>query len=187
MFNFGLGAIVGFFIAFFIFASIPAFDLKTDLNLLTNATIAAATIIATLIHFDSQKKQRIDRIWDMNKSILLDLTHSLSKTIEATNIEIQNGYTYPGNETPSKKHDWNELSEKINYVLNVYSPLIDDDLKFALNQHKKIANQISWRVDHEELDSLSAYEEMLIEHSALYEKLLSFIARISGISLSRSG
>lgn len=182
MFNISLGATGGFFFAIALFAFVSAFDVKIDLNIFTNLVIAVATIVATLIHYDSQRKQRTDRIWDINKGILLDLTHALSKAIEATEIEIQNAYSYPSEEISSKKHDWNELDEKINYVLNVYSPLIDADLKSALNRHKKTANQISWCVDHEDLDSSSAYEEMLREHTELYEKLLSFIAKISGVS-----
>lgn len=181
-FNFALGVIVGFFLAILIFAGISAFDIRLDLNILINIFIAWATVIATLIHYDSQKKQRTDRIWNINKDILLDLTHMLSESIEATVIEIDNLHGYADERTSSKKHDWRKLDEKINYVLNVYSPLMEKDLLASLNHHKEIGNVITRRFENDDLDVLDAYQQMLNEHTDLYKKLQSFIGKISGIN-----
>ncbi|WP_205343116.1 hypothetical protein [Denitrificimonas caeni] len=182
MFKFLLGAITGLFSSMMIFSTLTVFDVNIDMSVITNIIIAAATVIATAIHFDSQRKQRIDRIWDINKSILLDLTYSLSEAMEATEIEIQNRYSYDDEQVATKHHVWSELNEKINYMLNVYGSLVSSELLSSINHHKQVSRKISSQVNYEYLDTTTAYEEMLIEHKALYGKLLSFIAKISGVS-----
>jgi hypothetical protein len=165
-----------------IFSTLTIFEVKIDMSVFTNIIIAAATVIATLIHFDSQKKQRIDRIWEMNKGVLLDLTHSLSEAIEATETEIHNRHCHPAEVVSLKNHDWNKLKEKANYVLNVYGPLINAELLSSINHHKQMNSNIHLQVDHDEIDTLTAYEIMLKEHKKLYDELLSFISKISGVS-----
>lgn len=170
------------FISMLAFSTLTIFEVKVDMSVVTNIFIAAATLIATLIYFDSQKKQRIDRIWDMNKGILLDLTHSLSEAIEATETETHNIQCHPKGRIKLKNHDWNKLKEKTNYVLDVYGPLISAELLDSINHHKQISSNIRHQVDHEDLDTLTAYEITLDEHRKLYEKLLSFISKTSGVS-----
>jgi len=181
VFKFLLGALVGLFSSMVLFSTLTIFEIQIDMSVVTNIIIAAATVVATAIHFDSQRKQRIDRIWDINKGVLLDLTHSLSEAIEATEIEIQNCYSYHDEQVATKPYVWSNLDEKINYMLNVYGPLVSPELLSSINHHKQIGSKISWQVHNEDLDTSTAYEEMLIEHKALYEKLLSFIAKISGV------
>ncbi|TNY94272.1 hypothetical protein CGK58_24740, partial [Vibrio parahaemolyticus] len=85
MVNLVLGVLLGFCLTIWY----VAIDLRFgfDSNVSINVVIAIATVIATAIHFDSQRKQRKDRIWDMNKNVLLDLAHALSEVIEATEDE----------------------------------------------------------------------------------------------------
>lgn len=164
------------------FSALTAFNVKIDLLIVTNIIIAIATVVATAIHFDSQKKQRLDRVWDINKGVLLDLTHSLSEAIEATEIEIQNCYSYHDEQVETKPYVWRNLDEKINYMLNVYGPLVSPNLLSAINHHRLVNREISRQVNQNDLDISEAYETMLKEHKALYEQLLSFIAKISGVS-----
>lgn len=182
MFNFLLGAIVGLFLSMVIFSTLTIFEVKIDMSVVTNIFIAAATLTATWIHFDSQKKQRIDRIWEMNKGVLLDLTHSLSEAIEATETEIHNRHCHPEEQVTLKNHDWSKLKEKTNYVLNVYGPLIGAELLASINHHKQISSNIHHQVFYEDLETVTAYEIILEEHRKLYEQLLFFISKISGVS-----
>lgn len=181
MFKFLLGALTGLFASMVFFSTLTIFNVKIDLSIVTNIIIAIATVVATVIHFDSQKKQRLDRVWDTNKGVLLDLTHSLSEAIEATEIEIQNCYSYHDEQVETKPYVWSNLDEKINYMLNVYGPLVNPSLLSAINHHKQVGREISRQVRQEELDTSTAYETMLYEHKTLYEQLLSFISRISGV------
>jgi hypothetical protein len=182
VFKFLLGALVGLFFSMMLFSTLTIFDIKIDMSVVTNIIIAAATVVATAIHFDSQRKQRIDRIWDINKGVLLDLTHSLSEAIEATEIEIQNCYSYHDGQIETKPYVWRNLDEKINYMLNVYGTLVSPELLSSINHHKQANSEITRQVNQEDLDTSTAYETMLEEHKKLYEKLLSFIAKISGVS-----
>lgn len=182
MFKFILGSITGLFLSMVLFSTLTIFDVKIDLSIVTNIIIAIATVVATVIHFDSQRKQRLDRIWDINKGVLLDLTHSLSEAIEATEIELQNRYSYHGERIETKPYVWRNLDEKINYMLNVYGSLVRPNLLSAINHHRQIDREISRQVDQEDLDISEAYETLLNEHKALYKQLLSFIAEISGVN-----
>lgn len=173
--------ISGLFFAMVLLCIMTKYSVQLDVSTLTNIIIAIATVAATLIHFDSQKKQRLDRVWDINKGVLLDLVHSLSKVIEATDVEIQNSNNYYNERLEKRSYVWRRLDEEISYMLNVYRPLIGPELLSAINHHEQISKEISRQVDHEDLDTTMAYETMLNEHKILYEQLLSFIARISGV------
>lgn len=164
-----------------LFSALIIFNVKIDLSIITNIFIAIATIVATFIHYDSQKKQRLDRVWDMNKGVLLDLTHSLSEAIKATEIEIQNCYSYHDEQVEIKPYVWKNLDEKIDYMLNVYRPLVSPNLLAAINNHKQVSREISRQVFQEDEDTCTAYEKMLVEHKTLYVQLQSFIAKISGV------
>lgn len=182
MFKFLLGALTGLFSSMVLFSTLTIFNTSIDMSVVTNIIIAAATVVAAAIHFDSQRKQRIDRIWDINKGVLLDLTHSLSEAIEATEIELQNCYSYHDEQIETKPYVWKSLDEKINYMLNVYGPLVSPELMSSINHHKQVSNEISRQVNQEDLDTSTAYETILEEYKALHKKLLSFISKISGVS-----
>lgn len=180
--KFILGVIVGIFISMMSFSLITVFNISLDMSIITNAVIAIATVTATVIHFDSQKKQRIDRIWDINKGVLLDLAHSLSDAIEATEIEINNRYSYHDEQVETKPYIWKNLDDKVSYVLNVYSSLMSTDLIASIKHHNKTDKEVTRQVNYENLDTESAYETMLVEHKELYSKLLVFIGDISGVN-----
>lgn len=182
MFKFLLGSLVGLFFSMILFSTLTIFDMEIDMSVVTNIIIAAATVVATAIHFDSQRKQRIDRIWDINKGVILDLMHSLSEVIEATEIEIQNCHSHHDEKIETKPYVWLHLDEEIKYMLNVYGLLVSPELLSSINHHKQVNSEISRQVHQEDLDTSTAYETMLQEHKKLYEKLLSFIAKISGVS-----
>ncbi|WP_265432588.1 hypothetical protein [Aeromonas salmonicida] len=162
-----------------------ALDLKFDFNhsLSVNIVIAMATIVATAIHFDSQTKLRKDRIWDTNKAVLLELAHALSEVIEATEDEIHNFHCQfeDDEKIEVKPYVFKKIKDKVDYALTVYRPLMDKSLIAAIQQHNKQDKEIAHQVKYEDLDHLDAYETMLSEHKKLYNELLEFMGKISGV------
>lgn len=160
-------------------------DLRLDFDsaFSVNVVIAAATVIATAIHFDSQRKLRRDRIWDINKNILLDLAHALSEVIEATEDEIHNLHCqFEGDEQIEvKPYVFKNIKDKINYALSVYKPLMDKKLIESIHQHNEQDKKVTHQVNYEDLDHLEAYETLLVEHKKLYKELIKFMGKISGV------
>ena len=160
-------------------------DHRLDFNhsLSVNVVIAMATIIATMIHFDSQHKARKDRVWDMNKSVLLELAHALSEVIEGTENEIDNLHgNYEGFEKNKvKPYVFKNIKDKVDYALTVYRPLMDEKLIKIIEKHNEQDIKVTREVDFEDLDHLEAYETMLAEHKNLYKALLKFMGDISGV------
>ena len=151
-------------------------------NLSVNIVIAIATCSATAIHYASTRNQRNDRIWDMNKAILLDLAYLLSEVIEEINGQIE--YVYSNGESqhkPNKINVFSELNLKINNVLNVYKPLIGDDLAQKLSNYKSMNKQIEREVFVEGLDNMEAYEKSLPLAEELQKEVLKFIEDYSGV------
>ena len=179
MLKFILGIIIGLLISigYFIFSS----KLNFNSNISVNIVIALATCTATAIHFDSIRKQRKDRVWDINKSILLDLTHALTEVIKETEIAIEDIHDHTSPPRENKGYVYKSLDEKIDYALNVYKPLMNAALTNDLENHKSTHNKITYEVNNEELDHLDAYERSLVEYRDLHKKLIKFIAKTSGI------
>ncbi|WP_038247092.1 hypothetical protein [Ghiorsea bivora] len=179
MLKFVFGMFIGALISICYFILSPEFDF--DSNLSVNFIIAFATCTATAIHFDSIKKQRRDRIWDINKSILLDLTHALSEVIKETELAIDDELDYKSPPRENRGHVFRSLEEKIDYALNVYKPLMNTELANNLKDHKAFSDKITEEVNYAHLDHIDAYEAMLKEYKSLYGKLINFIASISGV------
>jgi hypothetical protein len=161
------------------------FDLKFDFNgnISVNYVIACATCIATAIHFDSVRKQRKDRVWDINKQVLLDLTYSLSEVIKETEKEIELEYQYMNDGitiNDSKGNPFVNLTDKIDYILNVYKPLMNKELVNSIRHHNDIDTRVTHEVNNEGLDNLDAYLEMQKEHKKLHTFLIKFISEVSG-------
>ena len=152
-------------------------------SLSVNVVIAMATIIATMIHFDSQHKARKDRVWDMNKSVLLELAHALSEVIEGTENEIDNLHgNYEGFEKNEvKPYVFKNIKDKVDYALTVYRPLMDEKLIKIIEKHNEQDIKVTREVNFEGLEHLEAYETMLAEHQNLYTALLKFMGAISGV------
>ena len=157
----------------------PSIQILT--TLITSITIAGAAVIAAYIHYSSHKQQKSDRRWDINKDVLLELTHSLHQV-------NQGGETAIGNHRYGSKHHievdsnvWTTLDEKISYTLNVYKPLMDDSLIDSILSYQTTHEDITAEVNFHDLDTLSAHEEMLIKGKELHGKLQEFIGEVSGI------
>ncbi|GAB7228670.1 hypothetical protein VrSk94_23580 [Vibrio rotiferianus] len=181
MVNLVLGVLLGFCLTIWY----VAIDLRFgfDSNVSINVVIAIATVIATAIHFDSQRKQRKDRIWDMNKNVLLDLAHALSEVIEATEDEIHNIHCQlEGDEQIEvKPYVFKNIKEKVDYALSVYKSLMDCRLIELIQHYSEHDKKITYQVNFEDLEHLDAYESMLVEHKKLYAELIRFMGKVSGV------
>ncbi|MEZ9906353.1 hypothetical protein AB4343_16130 [Vibrio breoganii] len=187
MFKFVMGMIFGAFISFIILVLLLVSNIDIDIALITNIVIAFATVTATAIHFDSISKQRRDRVWEINKGILLNLAHSLSDVIYATEYYIEEQYTLrqdppeePEGPKPSKTA-YNDFRKHQEIVLKVYRPLMHKQLIESLEVAKKKNNHIAELVNYDAIDYLEAYDESLGAYQALQANLNEFMADISGV------
>ncbi len=180
------GVVIGFTITIWYVALDKQYNI--DSNIIVNIVIASSTMIATAIHFSSTRKQRSDRIWEINKDILLKLALSLSKVIEdiekARAYELDNmqgiahetGATYEYNEEA-----YQDFTNSSFEVLNAYTPLMSNELVEAIKSLQKIDNEVRESVNDGELDYFQAYDTILPEHKKLQTMLNTFIKKISGI------
>lgn len=167
----------------------------------SNLVISIATVIATFIHFSSTKqqqierrleaeKQRKDRLWSINKDMLLGLSDSLSKVIDANSYEIcehelkyigQGAYLYTLGDKPSVEV-YQQFHERVNFALRVYKllmkPTLAKKLESLVNTHHRLQRETT----EMEISTIEAMEEMdELYKEALYE-LQEFILDISGVA-----
>ncbi|VFQ47385.1 hypothetical protein [Desulfoluna butyratoxydans] len=175
-----LGAIIGGSIVF-VYLVCPDFHLDTNLSV--NIVIAIATCVATAIHYDSIRKQRRDRVWDMNKSIIIDLVHALSKVIEEIEITLDNDASQKTDIVRDLNPElYRVLDEKIDNALIVYKPLIGESLTNKLSKYKKDSCNITAQVFEEQFDIIEAYEKLLVSSKELYVSMLGLIEKLSGVN-----
>ncbi len=188
MFQFLIGAVVGFFVGFVFFIFLLLTDSEINIAIATNLVIAFATVVATVIHFSSIRQQRKDRLWDINKPILLDLSHSLSSVIKASEFYLQEEYASVHIDDSPKEIErpntsvFKEFHEKREYALNVYKTLMSQELIDALAEAKRINDNIDHGVNEHGVDHITAYEESISTNKKLQEKLDFFIAKMSGVN-----
>lgn len=180
------GIVIGFTISIWYIALDRQYDFDT--NIMVNIVIAGSAMIATSIHFYTTNKQRSDRIWEINKDILLQLALSLSKVIEEIEkardyefdcmqgIEHETGITYEYNKESHKN-----FSDSTFEVLNVYAPLMSNQLIEAIKHLKEVDEKTTESVNNGWLNNFEAYDSILNEHKQLQTMLNEFIKEISGI------
>ncbi|NVN80578.1 MULTISPECIES: hypothetical protein [unclassified Vibrio] len=187
MFKFILGVIVGSFFSFISLVAILVSDVNIDMALITNIVIAIATVVATAIHFDSIAKQRNDRIWEINKDMLLNLAHSLSLVIYASEYysEVEYNRSFGINESPRgpkpKEGVYEAFKNDQEKVLNVYRTLMNKELISSLKSSKEKNDWISEAVEHDAIDHQEAYDASIKAYKELQNNLNDFMARISGV------
>ena len=187
-FKFLIGVIVGFFIASIIFVSFFVTGIKFDVGVATNVFIALATAVATAIHYSSIKIQRKERIWDMNKGVLLDLSHALSLVIQASSYYQQLEYAKhcveeePFEIDKPNSNVFKDFKDKQEYALNVYKTLMDEELIASLEKAKEANKRIDNSVNENLIDYITAFDSSIATYQELQEKLGSFMAKLSGVN-----
>lgn len=180
MFLFALGMIIGLFISMISLSYILIVDIKLDMAVWTNIIIAAGTAIAVLVHHDSIKMQRKDRIWEINKDVLLDLLDLVSQVISETELLIDAEYTHD-HHYKSDPRLWSRLNAQINLALNVYGSLMGEDLIKHIKESKSIDQKIHNEVYHEDLDHIDAHIWSLKNRQDLQLQLKLFISQMAGV------
>jgi hypothetical protein len=181
MFLFLLGTIIGFFVAMVSLSLFLVSDIKFDMTVVSNIVIAVGTAIAAIIHYDSVKKQRKDRIWEINKDVLLDLLGLVSHAIEETEFALDPQYAHEIGHNPDSRV-WSKLKSQTNLALNVYGSLMSNELVNHIEQSKKIDEEIHDEVFFADLDNQEAYERSLKNRKTLQLKLKEFISEMSGVN-----
>lgn len=183
-----LGCTAGFLLSGSLLIVFEITGQKFTASDVTNTVIAFATVVATVMHCWSLWTQRKDRLWDINKPVLLDLTHSLSQVIKAFQYYLHEEYAKSndvddGPDATDKPADdvFKAFEKNQEYALTVYRTLMDKELIRSLEESKNINDDISKKVREDVIDIRDAYEEGIENYGKLRTKLDRFIAKISGI------
>ena len=190
MFNFQflIGSIAGFFIAFILFVSLLVTNVNLDVAVATNIFIALATAVATAIHYSSIQKQRKDRIWEINKNVLLELSHSLSLVIQASRYYQQLEYAKHKVEDEPSEMDrpnpnvFKDFKDKQEYAINVYKTLMSKELIISIQKAKEANEEIDKAVNENLIDYIPAYDFSIEANEELQIKLGEFMAEMSGVN-----
>ena len=180
-----ISGIIGFSFGVFLcgvtFSFVEKFGWPHTMDVLNSALVAISLFLALYIHDSSHRQQQADRRWDINKDVLLELTHSLHQVNQGTETAIGNHRHGSEHHIKVDSNVWTTLDEKISYTLNVYKPLMDKALIKLIHDYQTKHNDITVEVNFHDLDTLSAHEEMLIKGKELHGKLQEFIGEVSGI------
>jgi hypothetical protein len=169
-----LGVSVGF--CFTIWYLVLDFAHHFDYSVTTNIVIAFATLMAASIHFDAVRKQRRERIWEINKNILLNLSQTVSDSLEQS-IKM----TDPMSE-PEWDQDIHEAHNKtISAVLKVYRPLLTRDLIDAIEAYEKKSESITRCVMQDEMSNTDGYHEESVAKEKLHGIISKYIKKVSGL------
>jgi hypothetical protein len=178
-----LGALLT--LAVFTFLSVTTND--TWIAGLTNLVIAAAAVIAVLLHNSALKHQRNERIWGIKKEILLKLSHTLSEVMDTTSKRYDEAFNSAQgldtqNDTEEETGDqFSNFSKGIRECLFVYRPLLDRELIEAIEQYEKTDARLEQDVNESALNVHEAYEKMYVAQKELHEKLSEIIKSTAGI------
>ncbi|XNH21380.1 hypothetical protein BCV28_02045 [Vibrio cyclitrophicus] len=180
--------IIGCFLGFALTIWYVALDLNYDLDsaLAVNIAIATATIFAAAIHFDSVRKQELDRIWEINKDTLLALSKALSDVIDETRdaivYERVSVVQYLEEVVPSSNQKvYSRLNENLTYMLNVHKPLLPKSLLKAVARLHTQDKLITQQVNEEDLNHEEAYKSMLVNYQMVHLELNKFISKVAGV------
>lgn len=160
--------------------------LSFDHDLTLNIVIAAATIVATAIHFDSVQKQKRDRVWEINKESLLNLSHAVADAIETfsklTNQAFNNMQGIPDDDCIIGVEEiGNKFQKTISDSLNVYKPLLNLKLIEAIEEYQESEQKITDKFNHDAINVFEAYELQWSAQEELQYIIHKFIKKVSGI------
>ncbi|EGQ8957247.1 hypothetical protein V6957_004944 [Vibrio parahaemolyticus] len=170
-----------------------AFDLNYDLdsNIFVNAVIASASAVAAAIHFDAVRKQRKDHVWEINKGHLLGLLESLSEVIELTSelldfeFEVQQGITNSTNRPVDTTDRYKKLTKHLKDSLNVYSPLLSDDVLKAIEQYKKANKAVDEAFEQDYITSLfEVYDNIYANQKELHKAISKHVKELAGVKFT---
>lgn len=182
MINTLVGIVIGFTLTIWYVALDLRFDIDSALSV--NVVIALATVTATAIHFDSVQRQKKDRVWEINKEIILKLFGSLSTaaqvSLDQMNFELASMSDHTVEQPDFDRENYNTLTKSLNESLTLYSPMLPDNVIEAIKKHKSKSEQIAEAYDNDVIDIIGAYDSDYGNHVELLGVLDTYIKRIAG-------
>jgi hypothetical protein len=169
-----LGVSVGF--CFTIWYLVFDFTHHFDYSVTTNIVIAFATLMAASIHFDAVIKQRRERIWEINKDILLNLSQTVSDALEQS-IKMSD---------PMDEPEWDAGIHKahnkaISVALKIYRPLLSKELISAIEAYQKEDAEIKSCVMEDEMSNTDGYCALSAAQETLHSIISKYIKKVSGL------
>tara|TARA_R110000751_G_C13433750_1_gene441954 strand:+ start:120 stop:488 length:369 start_codon:yes stop_codon:yes gene_type:complete len=113
----------------------------------------------------------------MNKTVLLDLSHSLSLVIQASYYYQQLEYAKHKVEDESTEMDrpnpnvFKDFKEKQEYAINVYKTLMDKELINSIQKAKEVNENIDKAVNENVIDYIPAYDRSIRANKELQKNL----------------
>ncbi|TOE89064.1 hypothetical protein, partial [Vibrio parahaemolyticus] len=181
-----INTLVGIVIGFTFTIWYVALDLRFDIDsaLSVNVVIAIATVTATAIHFDSVRRQKKDRVWEINKEILLKLFGSLSTAAQASldqmNFELESMNDHTVKQPDVDRENYKTLTKSLNESLTLYAPMLPDNVIEAIKKHKSESEKISEAYNNDFINIIEAYDSDYGNHVELLGVLDTYIKRIAG-------
>lgn len=180
--------IIGLLSGFTVTVWYLVFDFRFDFDhaISLNIVIAAASIIATAIHFDTVKKQRRDRVWEINKDNLINLSKAVASAIkissELSEREFNKANNIPDDTcTTGSAETHVNLQETISDSLNVYKSLLNKELISAIEKYQETESSIERTYDYDEITLFDALELQCEAQRKLHKVINHFIKEVAGI------
>lgn len=176
-------------------------NLNLNVGEMSNVIIAIATFVATYIHFSSAKQQKLDRVydaekrrkdrlWDINKNILLELSDALHMVISAYEYTLQKDELLSsGKESeirflgqkPSPEIYVN-LEGKLKHTTRTYKGIMSDKLIKICDDLINTNHQLNIETSDGDIGVNDAIDLMLIKYRNFAIELQAFITDVSGVA-----
>lgn len=185
MLKYILGIITGFIIT--ILYVVLERNFKFDSGLSINIVIATATIVATAIHYDSIRQRRRERVWEINKDNLLNLSRALSADIKRTALYadrafyIEQGMDVDDTQLDDTPNTYKKFKKVIDESLDVYKPLLNKELIDAIETFQRTDKNIDIAVEDGEMSIFDAYHTLHSQQKKLHSTVSDFIKKVSAI------
>ncbi len=181
-----LSALIGVLFTLAGFALLGADKSDVTISTLTNLVIAAAAVIAVILHCSALKHQRNERVWGIKKEILLKLSHTLSELMNITSKRIDQAFMVKesigqANAIEENGEQFRDFSTSIRESLFVYRPLLDTELIKAIELYESTDRRVEQDVNDNAMDTHEAYEELYEAQKELHAKLSAHIKTTAGI------
>lgn len=162
------------------------FEFNFDHAITVNFSIAAATITATVIHFDSVRKQRKDRLWEINKDSLLKLSKAISDAVDMSGRLADNHFYQEQGIPEHVNTDGAEivrakLVETLSDSLYVYKPLLSPELISSIDEYQLTEKKIDESFNDDAISIYEAYDMQWAAQKKLQNVIAQFIKQVSGV------
>jgi len=165
---------------------ITSHDRNLTIQTITNIVIALATVVAVIINFFSIKNQKDSRQWEVSKSILLELSTTLSDLISQTG-ELAEEHFKELHGIPEEQQFapdnsiYKKFSRHLNHTVDVYGPILNMGIVEAIEVYKKTDRSIEIGLNEGSLDMFEAYDMSFGAQQKLQKVLSNNIKKYANI------